>query len=179
MSKLNNYGFFNDCKTKYKDEHGETKVYNWYICWYNMVMRCYNPDNKKYKYYGAKGVTIEDYFRKSSNFKEFYEKNNPNEDLVMDKDLKGGKIYSRETITFITKPDNSREMQLRQKEINYPNYKRNDIKHYETTSTFRFNFKSFCKNRGLDFNSFTEIFHDRIKCSNGKLRNRYYYFYTK
>lgn len=179
MSKLNDFGFFNDCVTKYKDDKGDIKVYKWYTCWINMINRCYNPLDKQYKYYGARGIIIEDYFHLASNFKNFYEKHNPNEDLVMDKDIKGGNMYSRDTITFITKSENTKEMQNRQKVEGYPNFKRHDISHYETHSTFRFNFKKICKRKNLNFDDFNEIFDKRICCSNGKYRNRYFYFYTK
>ena len=29
-----------------------------YACWTNMIQRCYNPKNKRYASYGAKGVTV-------------------------------------------------------------------------------------------------------------------------
>lgn len=179
MSKLNDFGFFNDCTTKYKDTNGKTKIYKWYTCWINMINRCYDKSNNRYKYYGARGVVIEDYFRLASNFKKFYEEHNPDGDLVMDKDLKHSKIYSRETITFITKSENSIDMISRQRELSFPNHKRYDLSYYETHSCFRFNFKQLCKQRNLNFQDFNEIFHERVICKNGKPRNKYFYFYTK
>ena len=39
--------------------HGESSVKTKeYTCWRNMIQRCTNPNNPRYKSYGAKGVTI-------------------------------------------------------------------------------------------------------------------------
>jgi hypothetical protein len=36
-----------------------------YKLWCNIIQRCYNPKNHSYKYYGEKGVVMEDYFKNS------------------------------------------------------------------------------------------------------------------
>ncbi|KKL76300.1 hypothetical protein LCGC14_2046290 [marine sediment metagenome] len=51
------------------ERHGMTGTSE-YITWYNMIHRCYNGNNTGYKYYGERGITVCDRWRKS--FKAFY-----------------------------------------------------------------------------------------------------------
>jgi hypothetical protein len=45
-------------------KHSLTKTKG-YKLWCNIIQRCYNPKNHSYKYYGEKGVVMEDYFKNS------------------------------------------------------------------------------------------------------------------
>ena len=36
-----------------------------YVRWYSMLARCYHPNRKNFKYYGAKGIAVCDRWRKS------------------------------------------------------------------------------------------------------------------
>jgi len=45
-------------------KHSLTKTKG-YKLWCNIIQRCYNPKNHSYKYYGEKGVVMEDYFKSS------------------------------------------------------------------------------------------------------------------
>jgi hypothetical protein len=45
-------------------KHSLTKTKG-YKLWCNIIQRCYNPKNHSYKYYGEKGVIMEDYFKNS------------------------------------------------------------------------------------------------------------------
>ena len=97
-------------------EDGGTHIL--YYRWRNMIGRCYSNKNCQYKNYGAKGVVVEDYLLKFSNYINFisnlenYELliNNPNE-YQIDKDIKKGRqsIYSRETISIVRNEDNLEE----------------------------------------------------------------------
>jgi hypothetical protein len=52
-------------------KHSLTKTKG-YKLWCNIIQRCYNPKNHSYKYYGEKGVVMEDYFKNSyENFIDF------------------------------------------------------------------------------------------------------------
>ena len=89
-----------------------------YKLWYNMLSRCYNKKDKSYKYYGAKGITVEsrwhryDFFLNDIekiegwNKEEFYKGN-----LFLDKDIKSNefKIYSLETCKFVSQQTNQQQ----------------------------------------------------------------------
>jgi hypothetical protein len=53
-----------------KMKHGETGSKE-YICWVNIRNRCYNPKNKSYKNYGARGIKVCDRWLES--FENFLE----------------------------------------------------------------------------------------------------------
>ena len=57
-----------------------------YQTWADMKRRCYNEDNKSYKYYGAKGVAVCEEWK--NNFESFYNwsiANNYSDDLTIDR----------------------------------------------------------------------------------------------
>ncbi|HDR3653107.1 TPA: hypothetical protein QCO08_005536 [Bacillus anthracis] len=78
-----------------------------YNTWKNMIARCYNEANGNYKFYGAKGITVDEHWRNFDNFVYDIDNHMPNGHLLynreyqLDKDLKGGKIYSLETCSVI------------------------------------------------------------------------------
>lgn len=39
-----------------------------YTAWWNMLQRCYNPNSHNYKWYGAKGVTVCERWKRFENF---------------------------------------------------------------------------------------------------------------
>lgn len=178
MSKLEQYGFILDCKHRLIINHKQ-KFMKWFVVWRNMILRCYDINNKDYKYYGAKGVTVSDEFKLASSFRDWYLENNPNGDLVMDKDQSKKNIYSKESIVFISQIENIMEMRQRVSHKGKLNPKYKEIDYYRTHSSFRFNFKELCKKRNLEFDDFIEVFDSRVICNNGKPRNKYYYIYTK
>lgn len=73
-----------------------------------MLRRCYEPKFHGYESYGGKGVTVEPYLQVFSNYVEFVS-GLPNYDKLIsspdkwqiDKDLRGGRVYSRQTIRII------------------------------------------------------------------------------
>lgn len=124
-----------------------------YKRWNPMIERCYNVNNRVYKYYGAKGVTICDRWHNFSNYVddvvliEGY-----NEELVksgklhLDKDLinREALIYSPETCKWVTQSENIKEMNKRVKQKPFIATRLSDNyieEHYNMTE--------FCKKYGL------------------------------
>jgi hypothetical protein len=96
-----------------------------YTRWNGMIARCYYKSHSHYKYYGAKGVTVCDRWRNEFwNFVEDVENRLENGHLLydsnyqLDKDLKGGNIYSLETCCVIPKEINNKlSYEKKQKEV--------------------------------------------------------------
>jgi len=92
-----------------------------YSTWKNMKSRCYVKSNSSYKYYGAKGVTVAERWHEFENF--VYDIDNLMTDgqllykkeYQLDKDLKGGYIYSLENCTVILADKNRKLSNDRQK----------------------------------------------------------------
>lgn len=81
-----------------------------YDKWYRMIDRCYNPNSKTYKYYGEKGVIIDNIWKNFQNYSKWYEENekwNKKYQLEVDKDVLYNvkhlekKIYSPETCLLL------------------------------------------------------------------------------
>jgi len=78
-----------------------------------MIGRCYDKNHSAYKSYGAKGVYVEEYLLNFKNYCDFLKtlpnynklKKNPKAWQV-DKDLKSGKCYSKDTLTIMKNEDN-------------------------------------------------------------------------
>lgn len=181
MFKKENYGFILDCKSTYVDPiTKKQKRYKWFSVWLFMINRCYNVNDKSYHSYGGKGCYISDEFKTASVFRDFYNENNPNNDLVCDKDIKGKELnlfcYSRETISFISASENIKERTSRYSYKGNNNPACKPLSYYETHDMFRSNFKLMCKKRNLNFEDFTEVFSRWYLKQNGKHEARYYYF---
>ena len=58
-----------DLNRKLKTRHGRSKTKENYI-WMAMIQRCRNPNNKAYKNYGGRGITVCDRWLKFENFFE-------------------------------------------------------------------------------------------------------------
>lgn len=84
--------------------------------WKSMILRCYDKNDRDYKTYGAMGVTVCEEWHNFKNYITDIE-NMENYDKLLkdsvnwhiDKDISGGKIYSRETVAIITKSENCSE----------------------------------------------------------------------
>lgn len=110
-------GYIGDGKWQSCINYKRTKEYN---LWIRMMGCCYNPKDKSYSDYGAKGVRVDDRWH---NFQQFcddisdfenYEnwKNTEAEyaldkDIICDKKNISPKIYSKDTCQFITFSENS------------------------------------------------------------------------
>lgn len=92
-----------------------------YDRWLNMIGRCYSKTHSGYKSYGEKGILVEDYLRNFRNYIEFVESlpnieklKEDSQNWNIDKDLKGGRIYSRDTLSIITTAHN---LEIQNKDI--------------------------------------------------------------
>lgn len=108
------------CKTCGQSTKGNLKhgleSHELYGRWQAMKQRCYNPKNRDYNKYGAKGVTVCDEW--INDFKAYYDwcmNNGYSQDLFLDKDIKSNElgiapaIYSPDTCQFVTMKRNSQE----------------------------------------------------------------------
>jgi len=99
-------------------KHSLTKTKG-YKLWCNIIQRCYNPKNHSYKYYGGKGVIMEDYFKNSyENFIDWikgianYEKWLNSSELSLDR-IDNTLGYIRGNIKFSTKTEQVENQNLR------------------------------------------------------------------
>jgi len=81
-----------------------------YIVWDNIISRCYNPKDDKYRFYGAIGVSVcEEWRNDYHSFVEWALGNGYKIGLHIDKDTKGdGKLYSPDTCCWLTPKENQR-----------------------------------------------------------------------
>lgn len=92
----------------------------------NMMSRCYNKNNPKYKSYGAQGVRVDERWHKLSNFLEDVDRiEGWDEELFLanklrlDKDtkVKGNKVYSLNTCRWVSPEENSKHKPNAQRDI--------------------------------------------------------------
>lgn len=84
-----------------KIKHGLTgeRIYN---IWLRMKFRCYNPNNKDYKYYGGRGIGVcEEWRNNAKSFCEWALKNGYTKGLTIDRN-DNSKDYSPENCSFVT-----------------------------------------------------------------------------
>lgn len=82
--------------------------------WKAMVHRCYNKDNQAYKNYGAKGIYVHNRWLIYSNFLEdvqsmenWHLKFNNWDQYQLDKDILGGKCYSKDNCLWVNRSVNA------------------------------------------------------------------------
>lgn len=89
-----------------------------YTVWSNMIGRCYDTKVKSYHSYGGIGITVCDEWR--NDFKVFYDwaiSNGWEKGLELDKDIKGGNIYSPDYCLFVTREVNCNNKRLSKRVI--------------------------------------------------------------
>lgn len=135
-----------------------------YNRWQNMINRCYNRDYHDYKNYGAKGIIVCDEWHVFDNYVRDIEHllkiNNLSSisNLQIDKDLENKKMYSRDSVSIISKLENVSEMNKRTKSKSVLQYskdnnllnKYNSVQEaYEQTGVWKKNIGSCCNGRAL------------------------------
>ena len=92
-------------------EHGTAHPLYWR--WQNMMGRCYDKNHANYQYYGARGVSVSDELKCFANYVDVVSRDPHYKDLLnnprkwqVDKDLRGKRQYSTETIVIITTKQN-------------------------------------------------------------------------
>ncbi|MEG0151635.1 MAG: hypothetical protein RR744_00450 [Cellulosilyticaceae bacterium] len=163
--KKEDYGFVTDVPAVV-----DGKRLSGYDTWIGMIQRCYNKRSPNYKYYGGKGVVISQEWRLFSAFKAFYDRENPNGKLNIDKDILGAGEYSEKSVVLISKEENSRIMATGK--IGDLNSMAKPKEYYSVNTSFRHSFKKICKNRGWNFEDFNEIFSGEIS---NNYQKRFYY----
>ena len=85
--------------TKWASCQNRGKIRNIY---YNMLKCCHDPENKRYKNYGARGITVCDEWRKDCcNFYKWARDNGYNENLRLDR-MDNNKGYSPDNCHWVT-----------------------------------------------------------------------------
>ncbi len=69
-----------------------------YLIWQSMIGRCHRPSDSSYKYYGAKGVTVCDRWRK---FEDFFSDMGTAPDGMHIHRANGATVYSKETCQWM------------------------------------------------------------------------------
>ena len=160
--RIRDFGFITDIKC-YSKEYG---VFKSYTCWYHMIERCYDKTLPSYINYGGRGVMVCDEWKLYSNFKKWYD-DNCIDGYEIDKDIKGGMIYSPQTCIFISKEHNISEAMSRRdytKNSGKNNAMYKSFEYYESNPVDRTFFKNKCKREGVDFESFKEIWNgDKVR----------------
>lgn len=97
-------GFIGKGTFNSKSKVHTVKIYN---TWSGMLNRVYNQNDNRYVSYGGRGVTVCKEWFNFQNFAEWYYKQRsplpPDVEYQLDKDLKGGEIYSPDTCILIPK----------------------------------------------------------------------------
>lgn len=71
------------CLKEEQERHGNTRLAH---IWRNMIARCYNPNSKSYKNYGAKGITVCDSWKNDFKiFEKWAYKNDYSDNLTLDR----------------------------------------------------------------------------------------------
>ncbi len=116
------------------------KLYN---LWRNMMVRCYNPNNPSYKFYGARGVTVSPIWHSFENFVKtignvplYHLWNNTEGQYDLDKDYFGSQVYSPSTTIFLQKQVNAR-ISSDGSAIQVKNVKYSDWAHFQLLSGLR------------------------------------------
>lgn len=105
-----------------------------FILWHNMLARCYMTNKGKQYFKGYKGVTVCERWHNFQNFCNDLPalhgyalwKNNPGE-YELDKDYSHRRIYSPDTVSFISTSDNAHEARLRASAMRIPGDRYHEI----------------------------------------------------
>ncbi len=80
-----------------------------YYIYHSMKSRCYNPNSQRWKYYGAKGVTVCEEWSNVESFCKWAEENGYKEGLSIDR-INPDLGYSPDNCEWVTVSENSRRV---------------------------------------------------------------------
>ncbi len=114
-----------------------SKGYNCYSCWRDMISRCYNNKDSSYPNYGRKGVTVCNEWLNFQNFAKWYSENHF-KDAHLDKDIikDGNRVYSPEFCMMVTQAENNEKAQAKRAKLLSPDGELFDV----------YNISKFCSN---------------------------------
>ncbi|WLR53779.1 NUMOD1 domain-containing DNA-binding protein [Mesobacillus subterraneus] len=111
-----------------------------YRRWWAMMERCYKPNYATYKYYGGRDIIVHERWHNFWNFVEDVDNHLLNGHLLykgrewqLDKDSKGGNIYSLENCVVISAEEN-RKLQYEKQEREIVAYNENEEIHFKSVS---------------------------------------------
>ena len=81
-----------------------------YLRWATMISRCYNPNRKKYKSYGARGIRVCEEWHDVRKFAKWAKENGYSPDLQLDRIDNNGH-YCPENCRFVSARENSQNKQ--------------------------------------------------------------------
>ena len=81
-----------------------------YLRWATMISRCYNPNSKKYKSYGARGIRVCEEWHDVRKFAKWAKENGYSPDLQLDRIDNNGH-YCPENCRFVSARENSQNKQ--------------------------------------------------------------------
>ena len=100
------------CPKCFREYHQQTQIQHGdrytrlYRTWINMKARCNNPNEQKYKFYGAKGIKLCSEWNKYINFKDWALNNGYSDNLTIDRiNVKGN--YEPSNCCFILNKENA------------------------------------------------------------------------
>lgn len=135
-----------------------TKLYR---TWSNIKSRCYNPNVRSYKTYGARGITMcDEWLHDFVKFKDWALANGYAEDLVIDR-IDNNLGYYPENCRWITPSENSEKLAE-----DHPVYCWG--KNLETGEYVEFHhIRKFARERGLSYSCIDRVLHKRNKTHQG------------
>lgn len=111
-----------------------------FYLWNGMMYRCYKKYHSHYKYYGGKGVTVDERWHDFGQFVHDVDNHLLNGHLLyekgyqLDKDIKGGKVYSLENCTVAINDENEWVSRRRQQKKVIAT-KGNEVLEFESLAT--------------------------------------------
>jgi hypothetical protein len=67
----------------HKHKMSHTRIYE---CWQHMKRRCYSPQDKRYNYYGGRGITVcDEWLKDFKNFADWALSNGYSDELTLDR----------------------------------------------------------------------------------------------
>lgn len=127
----------------YRDAEGKTHTKRLYSIWSNMVARCTKPENKDYKWYGARGITVCDEWLSYDNFYEWAMSTGYADELTLDRS-ENDEGYS---------PENCRWVDMRTQCRNRSTTVQVDgvsLKEYAERAQIDYNVAKYRKRNGID-----------------------------